>query len=416
MASNEEFLQLLGSELELWSPSTKKHTKPAKVLTSKVVCIYFSAMWCGPCTRFTPLLKTLHNKLKASGSEEFEILFCSLDKTDEGYKNYAESMPWWCLPFKSPLVGKLASMYAPGGQLSIPLLVILDKDGTVIVPDAVGEVSMDPEGKNFPWRPKPLAEIMPDYYIDQEKNGHPMSELNDKYLLLYFSAHWCPPCRGFTPKLSKAYTELKKHRSDFELLFVSSDRSQAAFDEYFGSMTFCALPYEDRQAKAELSKRYNVKGIPTLMIFGPGPERPLINANCRGIIEQGDYVSDFPYEQKRYGDLNQAADSINKYRCVIVFHEAGDDEEQEDVQEAMKLACQNCKDNSVRFFWVTSQEGLSKTVRQVVKLGSIKAEPVMVLLDMPDKGAYYVSEQTEISHDSILAFIENPGEKHQVEG
>ena len=24
---------------------------------------------------------------------------------------------------------------------------------------------------------------------------------------IYFSAHWCPPCRGFTPELAKMYSE-----------------------------------------------------------------------------------------------------------------------------------------------------------------------------------------------------------------
>ena len=28
-----------------------------------------------------------------------------------------------------------------------------------------------------------------------------------KVIGLYFSAHWCPPCRAFTPKLVRAYTE-----------------------------------------------------------------------------------------------------------------------------------------------------------------------------------------------------------------
>ena len=37
--------------------------------------------------------------------------------------------------------------------------------------------------------------------------------IKDKYVAVYFSAHWCPPCRGFTPKLSEWYTkDLKTKR------------------------------------------------------------------------------------------------------------------------------------------------------------------------------------------------------------
>jgi nucleoredoxin len=37
----------------------------------------------------------------------------------------------------------------------------------------------------------------------------PLATLSEKEVVgLYFSAHWCPPCRGFTPKLADAYKEL----------------------------------------------------------------------------------------------------------------------------------------------------------------------------------------------------------------
>merc|ERR1712178_316196 len=50
---------------------------------------------------------------------------------------------------------------------------------------------------------------------------------------IYFSAHWCPPCRGFTPKLAEIYKSMKAAGKKFEIVFASSDRDQTAFDEYY---------------------------------------------------------------------------------------------------------------------------------------------------------------------------------------
>jgi len=32
---------------------------------------------------------------------------------------------------------------------------------------------------------------------------------------LYFSAHWCPPCRGFTPKLGKKWASCDELQTFF---------------------------------------------------------------------------------------------------------------------------------------------------------------------------------------------------------
>merc|ERR1711879_519191 len=47
-------------------------------------------------------------------------------------------------------------------------------------------------------------------------------------ILIYFSAHWCPPCRGFTPILKDFYEEV----DGVEIIFVSSDQSQDAMVSY----------------------------------------------------------------------------------------------------------------------------------------------------------------------------------------
>merc|ERR1712039_667562 len=49
-------------------------------------------------------------------------------------------------------------------------------------------------------------------------------------ILIYFSAHWCPPCRGFTPILKDFYEEVKD--DGVELIFVSSDRSKSDMISY----------------------------------------------------------------------------------------------------------------------------------------------------------------------------------------
>ena len=88
----------------------------------------------------------------------------------------------------------------------------------------------------------------------------------DKVVLLYFSAHWCPPCRGFTPVLADLYKKLTAEGKNFEIVFISSDKSQENFDEYFGEMPWKALPFSDRDRKAALSKKFKVQGIPNLVI------------------------------------------------------------------------------------------------------------------------------------------------------
>ena len=50
---------------------------------------------------------------------------------------------------------------------------------------------------------------------------------------IYFSAHWCPPCRNFTPKLSNLYKQWKENGKKIEIFFASSDKDQHSFEEYF---------------------------------------------------------------------------------------------------------------------------------------------------------------------------------------
>merc|ERR1712146_39232 len=114
------------------------------------------------------------------------------------------------------------------------------------------------------------------------KNGPvEMSTLTKKNLALYFSAHWCPPCRGFTPKLAELYNAMKASgRDDFEFIFISSDRDESSFNEYFNEMPWLALPFDKRSEKEELSNLFGVQGIPTLVTIDS--TGATINKSARG--------------------------------------------------------------------------------------------------------------------------------------
>jgi len=412
-----EFIAQFGDEL-IYPSDSNAVVKPADALAGKeVVMLYFSAHWCAPCRRFTPKLIELYKTLKAQSDTSFELVFCSLDNVEEDYKEYISDMPWLCMPYKSGNSSIMSSKYKADG---IPHLVVVENDGStekVITMNGTSEVSDDPEGVNFPWKPKKISEIWPEKILapkdDGKESAIESSSLKDKYLMLYFSAHWCPPCKAFTPKLSKAYKKMKEMRDDFELVFISSDRDEETFNEYFGEMTFCALPFNLRETKNVLSKKFGVSGIPKLIILGPVGEdgdRPLVNDNVRSFIEDEDF-DEFPFEEKPYGSISSV--DVNRDKCVVIFHENGDDDEHAEVKTAAKEAAEKVSD--IKICWSLDGGGLGSMIRKAVKLPDASEEAAMVMLDISDKGGYYKTDVTDITVESITKFIENPGERLQLE-
>eukprot|EP00756_Hemistasia_phaeocysticola_P047564 Hpha_TRINITY_DN219_c0_g1::TRINITY_DN219_c0_g1_i1::g.83604::m.83604/K17609/NXN; nucleoredoxin len=104
--------------------------------------------------------------------------------------------------------------------------------------------------------------------IDKQGHSRSADTLQGSIVALYFSAHWCPPCRAFTPRLRAFHAALKQQGAKFEVVFLSSDRSAEEAANYFAAEhgDWLAVPHFAMSMVQALKSRMGVNGIPHLAV------------------------------------------------------------------------------------------------------------------------------------------------------
>mmetsp|Transcript_53925 Transcript_53925/g.101086 ORF Transcript_53925/g.101086 Transcript_53925/m.101086 type:complete len:442 (-) Transcript_53925:65-1390(-) len=390
----------------------------------KAVGLYFSAHWCPPCRGFTPkLAEAYKNHLKEKG---LEVVFISSDRDEASFKEYFGEMPWLALPYSERKKKEdLSKKFKVSG---IPTFIIMNvENGSVITSDGRSAVMSDPEGKKFPWIPPTFAEALGDKFMDGDETVG-KEKIEGKTLGLYFSAHWCPPCRGFTPVLAKWYEKIKPELADkFEIIFCSGDRDEGSFKEYYKEMRegggkWLAMPWD---RKDELDPLFEIQGIPTFLIVSP--EGKVINKNGRSLVNED--ASGFPWPQPAIGSLEEPQ-GINETPAMCLMLESCDPALQKKILASVDPIAQKYKKSEeLLFFAATSSGSVSAQIRamcgvevvaQVAKMEksddpssptlvrTVSADtPTLILLDIPDSGGYYVGKMAkELDGSGVEAMIE----------
>ncbi|KAI9168654.1 hypothetical protein LWI28_000049 [Acer negundo] len=327
---------------------------PVAELERKTVGLYFSASSYKPSTDFTPKLVEVYEKLKDKG-ESFEIVLISLDDDEESFKQDLGSMPWLALPFKDKSCEKLVRYF----ELStLPTLVIIGPDGKTLncnVAEAIEEHGIEA----FPFTPEKFAELAAiekareeaqtlesvlvsgdrDFVIGKDGAKIPVSDLVGKNILLYFSAHWCPPCRAFLPKLIEAYHTIKAKDQAFEVVFISSDKNQSSFDEFFSGMPWLALPFGDAR-KASLGRKFKVYGIPMLVAIGPTGRT--VTKEARDMITSHG-ADAYPFTEEHLKELEKKNEEMAKGWPEKVKHALHEEHELER-SRCPNYDCDGCKE------------------------------------------------------------------------
>merc|ERR1712232_244234 len=386
----------------------KKST--AEALAGKqAVALYFSAHWCPPCRGFTPKLADWYKKdLAAKG---LEVVFVSSDKDDGSFKEYFGEMPWLAMPFENrEKKNELSKKFKISG---IPALIIVDADGKTITKDGREAVSSDPTGLEFPWRPVPPQELLAAAkLINGKGESVSMSDAvkGKSAVALYFSAHWCPPCRGFTPKLAEWYTKNLSAKG-LEVIFVSSDRDEASFKEYFAEQPWLALDFADRAAKEKLSAAFGVSGIPSLVILDA--DLKTITTDGRSAISADPEGLEMPWHPKPVSNLKHGPGSINEVPTLLLFCETSEDAAKKALESMLtpvaekfqKAAEAASSDPEFAFTIVTDAGGLAEKIRGMVGLAE-KTDPQLVLMDIPDEGGYYIgAASANLTAEVVESFL-----------
>merc|ERR1719324_201542 len=230
-------------------------------------------------------------------------------------------MPWLAVPFAArELKDKLSKKFKVQG---IPSLVILDAEANLITLDGRSKVSMDPKGKQFPWKPRPFADVLGDSFCRGDAVVG-KEAIAGKTLGIYFSAHWCPPCRGFTPTLAQHYKAYKERGLPFEIVFSTGDRDEASFESYYREMVaeggdWLAIPWASSAQRDDLDSLFEVSGIPCLVIVDENGN--VINKNARGAVSQDPTGTAFPWAPPLVKSLEAPSEELQETPSVCVFME-----------------------------------------------------------------------------------------------
>ena len=103
-----------------------------------------------------------------------------------------------------------------------------------------------------------------------------LSDFRGKYVLLDFWASWCGPCRMEIPNLKKVWQ--KYYSKGLEIVSITLD---AKDDDWRKALADEQMPWTQLTAKGtNVSKQYNVKGIPHILLLDP--QGKIAEINLRG--------------------------------------------------------------------------------------------------------------------------------------
>ncbi|XP_066877749.1 nucleoredoxin isoform X2 [Kogia breviceps] len=398
--------------------------------------LYFGCSLSAPCAQLSVSLAAFYGRLRGDAAagpgagagpgpgagaaaepesrRRLEIVFVSSDQDQRQWQDFVRDMPWLALPYKEK--HRKLKLWNKYRISNIPSLIFLDATtGKVVCRNGLLVIRDDPEGLEFPWGPKPFREVIAGPLLRNNGQSLESSSLEGSHVGVYFSAHWvagnweegtnvrlqdathvfqCPPCRSLTRVLVESYRKIKEAGQKFEIIFVSADRSEDSFKQYFSEMPWLAVPYTDEARRSRLNRLYGIQGIPTLIVLDPQGE--VITRQGRVEVLNDEDCRGFPWHPKPVLELSDSnAVQLNEGPCLVLFVDSEDDGESEAAKQLIQPIAEKIiakykakEEEAPLLFFVAGEDDMTDSLRDYTNLP--EAAPLLTILDMSARANFYL--------------------------
>eukprot|EP00331_Platyophrya_macrostoma_P029436 CAMPEP_0176445148 /NCGR_PEP_ID=MMETSP0127-20121128/23506_1 /TAXON_ID=938130 /ORGANISM="Platyophrya macrostoma, Strain WH" /LENGTH=143 /DNA_ID=CAMNT_0017830833 /DNA_START=51 /DNA_END=482 /DNA_ORIENTATION=+ len=140
-----------------------------------------------------------------------------------------------------------------------------------------------------------LAKIFANLTLKKKGQEITQSSLSGKIVWLYFSASWCPPCRGFTPQLIEFYNKHSVEKN-FEVVFVTWDEEEEDYEGYYGKMPWATVGFIGPKDQQRFNDLYKVESIPTLIGID-ADSGDVVSRSARTMVVKDPEAAHYPWRE-----------------------------------------------------------------------------------------------------------------------
>jgi len=239
------------------------------------------------------------------------------------------------------------------------------------------------------------------------KSTEEVAEECDVIGLLFSTSSKFGDGEEFIPTLKERYGQLKDAGLKIELIYISSDRDETAFNNYFSFMPWLALPYPDRVLQIRLAMEYKLNGFRSAIVLVDPKTGTCFNKYGREAILSDPTGINFPWKRhpKEFWDIFQGeiyktgGQSINtqalrrQQSFLGIYFTDNESVQSRDFTKTLTRFYHDCKQCENRFLievilapCMDTDKGFRETLAEIpfysLPIGSLACEELKLLFEI----------------------------------